>query len=47
MADDKDKREIYVDNNLVGYIRNKFQEAETSKIYDEYINILSIKLKLN
>ncbi len=35
MADDKDKREIYVDNNLVGYIRNKFQEAETSKIYDE------------
>ena len=35
MADDKDKREIYVDNNLVGYVRNKFQEAETSKIYDE------------
>ena len=35
MAGDKDKREIYVDNNLVGYIRNKFQEAETSKIYDE------------
>ena len=34
MADDK-QQEQYHGNNLVGHIRNKFQESETSKIYDE------------
>tara|TARA_A100001015_G_scaffold265738_1_gene314371 strand:- start:868 stop:2952 length:2085 start_codon:yes stop_codon:yes gene_type:complete len=34
MADDKQQDE-YHGNNLVGHIRNKFQESETSKIYDE------------
>lgn len=34
MADDKQQEE-YHGNNLVGHIRNKFHESETSKIYDE------------
>jgi len=34
MADDKQQDE-YHGNNLVGHIRNKFQESETSKVYDE------------
>jgi len=34
MADDK-QQDSYHGNNLVGHIRSKFQESETSKIYDE------------
>lgn len=30
-----DEKEQYNGNNLVGHIRSKFQESETSKIYDE------------
>jgi len=37
MEDSKDKNGSYEvqGNGLVGHIRSKFQQAETSKIYDE------------
>jgi hypothetical protein len=37
MEDSKDKNGSYetAGNGLVGHIRSKFQQAETSKIYDE------------